>query len=53
MFDLNAWLLSLLVVISISIATWLVSLVRRDVSFVDSLWSLMILATLLLSLIHI
>ena len=47
MFDLNAWLLSLLVVISISIATWLVSLVRRDVSIVDSLWSLMILATLL------
>jgi steroid 5-alpha reductase family enzyme len=47
MFDLNAWLLSLLVVISVSIATWLVSLVRKDVSIVDSLWSLMILATLL------
>lgn len=47
MFDLNAWLLSLLVVFTISIAAWLVSLVRKDVSIVDSLWSLMILASLL------
>ena len=47
MFDLNAWLLSLLVVLSISVVTWLVSLVRKDVSIVDSLWSLMILASLL------
>jgi steroid 5-alpha reductase family enzyme len=38
MFDLNAWLLSLLVVFTISIAAWLVSLVRKDVSIVDSLW---------------
>ena len=50
-FDLNAWLLSLLVVIFISIATWLVSLVRKNVSIVDSLWSLMILATLVAYLV--
>jgi len=41
MLDLNAWLYSLLVVLAISVLTWLVSLVRKDVSIVDSLWSLM------------
>lgn len=51
MLDLNAWLYSLLVVLAISVLTWLVSLVRKDVSIVDSLWSLMILACLLAYLV--
>jgi steroid 5-alpha reductase family enzyme len=51
MMDFNAWLLSLLVVLAISFVTWLVSLVRKDVSIVDSLWSLMILASLLAYLV--
>jgi len=41
--ELNAWFGSLLAVLVASVAAWLVSVVRRDVSIVDSLWSLMIL----------
>lgn len=47
MFDLGSWLMSLPVVLSIGAVTWVVSLARKDVSIVDSLWSLMILACLL------
>jgi steroid 5-alpha reductase family enzyme len=43
MLELNAWTWSLLAVLSVSVATWLVSVVRRDVSIVDGMWSLMIL----------
>jgi len=45
--DLSALIWALLAVWSVSIVTWLVSLVRRDVSIVDSMWSLMILLCLL------
>ncbi len=33
----------MLAVLGVSVAAWLVSVARRDVSIVDSLWSLMIL----------
>lgn len=41
-FDLNAALFSLLAVCMLAVATWLVSVVKRDVSIVDSLWSILI-----------
>jgi steroid 5-alpha reductase family enzyme len=41
--ELSAWFWSLLAVLTVSVVAWLVSVVRRDVSIVDSLWSLMIL----------
>lgn len=43
MLDFNAWFYSLAAVLTFSVIAWLVSVVRRDVSIVDSLWSLMIL----------
>jgi steroid 5-alpha reductase family enzyme len=43
MIDWNAYLASLAVIFAAGFVTWLVSLVRRDVSIVDSLWSLMFL----------
>jgi steroid 5-alpha reductase family enzyme len=43
MLELSAWFWSLLAVLTVSVVAWLVSVVRRDVSIVDSLWSLMIL----------
>jgi len=46
----GAWFSSLLVVLAVSAAAWLVSVVRRDVSIVDSLWSLLILLALLVYL---
>lgn len=47
MLDLSALGLALLAVLTVSVVTWLVSVVRHDVSIVDSLWSLMILLCLL------
>lgn len=44
MFDLNTWLLALPVIGGIAAASWLVSLAKRDVSIVDSVWSLLIWA---------
>jgi steroid 5-alpha reductase family enzyme len=44
MFTWSAVLPALAVVGAIAVATWLVSLVRRDVSIVDSVWSVMIWA---------
>ncbi len=44
MFDLNAWLLALAVIMTMAVATWLISLPVRDVSIVDSVWSLLLLA---------
>jgi steroid 5-alpha reductase family enzyme len=44
MFDLNAWLAGLAALLVLATATWLVSIPRRDVSIVDSLWSLFFLA---------
>lgn len=43
----DALLLALAVIAAISVVAWLVSLVRRDVSFVDSLWSLFFLAAVI------
>lgn len=47
MLELSAWFSALAIVLTAAVATWVVSLVRRDVSIVDSLWSLMILLSLL------
>ncbi|MEQ8205137.1 MAG: DUF1295 domain-containing protein [Woeseia sp.] len=41
---LSPLLLALAVILSISVAAWVVSLILNDVSFVDSLWSLFFLA---------
>lgn len=46
MFDTTAYFLSLGVVLAFAICSWLLSVIRRDVSLVDSLWSLMILLSL-------
>jgi steroid 5-alpha reductase family enzyme len=47
MLELGALFYSLSVVLAVAVAAWLVSVSRRDVSIVDSLWSLMILLSLL------
>jgi steroid 5-alpha reductase family enzyme len=47
MLEAGAWFNSLIVVLAVAAIAWLVSVVRRDVSIVDSLWSLMILLCLL------
>ena len=46
MVDWGASISALGVAVAIGIAAWLYSVVRRDVSIVDGLWSLMILASL-------
>ena len=43
MFDLNASMLALGVILTAGTGLWLVSLLKRDVSIVDSLWPLMFL----------
>ena len=43
MFDLDSYLTGLLVALLAVSLTWVVSLVRRDVSIVDSVWSLLLL----------
>lgn len=40
---MQAYLTALLAILAVSAAAWLVSIVKRDVSFVDSLWSLFFL----------
>lgn len=44
MFDLNAWMTALPPIALLALATWIVSVFRRDVSIVDSVWSLFFLA---------
>jgi steroid 5-alpha reductase family enzyme len=44
MFNLNSFLAGLLVIAIAAFATWGVSLLKRDVSIVDSLWPLLFLA---------
>lgn len=44
MFDLDAWLWGLGAIVVIAIVTWLVSLLLRNASIVDSVWSLLFLA---------
>jgi len=41
--DTSAWLLALAVTLVVALVAWPVSVLRRDVSIVDSLWSLLIL----------
>lgn len=41
MFDLNLWLAGLIALSAVAVGGWLVSIPLRDVSIVDSLWSLM------------
>jgi len=44
MFDLNSILVGFVVVVTVAFATWCVSLLKRDVSIVDSVWPLLFLA---------
>jgi steroid 5-alpha reductase family enzyme len=39
MFDLNAYLIGLAAILAAGVLTWLISLLRKDVSIVDSLWA--------------
>lgn len=50
MFDLTSYLLGLAAILAAGTLTWLISLRRRDVSIVDSLWSLMFLLAALVYL---
>ncbi len=50
MLDVQAWLLAGAAVAAVAVTFWVVSLIRRDVSIVDSLWSLMFLLALLVYL---
>ena len=43
MFELSAYLIALLVILTAGTGVWLVSMLKRDVSIVDSLWSMMFL----------
>jgi steroid 5-alpha reductase family enzyme len=44
MFDLHTYLYGLAAITALVIATWVASIVKRDVSIVDSLWSILFLA---------
>lgn len=44
MFDLHLWLQALMVLLAMGVATWLLSIPLRNVSIVDSVWSLLIAA---------
>jgi len=44
MFDLHAYTLGLGAIIGLAVATWIISIFKRDVSIVDSLWSILFLA---------
>jgi steroid 5-alpha reductase family enzyme len=44
MFEFTTWLSALIVLVFAAVITWLVSLPLRNVSIVDSLWSLMLFA---------
>ena len=43
MFDFNSWLIALGATLAFAVLGWLASLIKRDVSIVDSMWSLMFL----------
>ncbi|MDT8319120.1 MAG: DUF1295 domain-containing protein [Xanthomonadales bacterium] len=45
--DLQAWLLALAAMLAAAVVTWVVSTFKRDVSIVDSLWSLLFLLGLM------
>ena len=44
MFDLHASLFGLVAILALAFITWVTSLLKRDVSIVDSVWSLLFLA---------
>jgi steroid 5-alpha reductase family enzyme len=44
MFDLHVYLMGLVTIIGLAVITWLYSVFKRDVSIVDSLWSILFLA---------
>lgn len=44
MFDLHAGVLALAAILIVAVATWLISIPKHDVSIVDSIWSLLLLA---------
>jgi steroid 5-alpha reductase family enzyme len=46
-FDLQAWVWGLGVILVIAVVTWVVSLVKRNASIVDSVWSLLFLAAVI------
>ena len=41
--NLHPYLIALIVILGIGVASWMLSVVKKDVSFVDSLWSLFFL----------
>jgi len=47
MFDLQAWFYAGAAIASAAVVFWLISVIRRDVSIVDSLWSLLFLLAVL------
>jgi len=44
MFDLHAYLAGLAAIVGLALITWIASIYKRDVSIVDSLWSILLLA---------
>jgi len=44
LFDLRIYLLGLAVIVALALVTWVFSIFKRDVSIVDSLWSILFLA---------
>lgn len=48
MFELNAWAWALVPIGALTVATWLVSVIKCDVSTVDSAWSLLFLSATLI-----
>jgi steroid 5-alpha reductase family enzyme len=50
MLDVQAWLVAGAAIGAVAVAGWLISIVRRDVSIVDSLWSLLFLLALVVYL---
>jgi steroid 5-alpha reductase family enzyme len=51
MFDLNMWLIALAATLGFGLIGWAISLLKRDVSIVDSMWSLMFLISMLTYLV--
>ena len=44
MFEMNAYLAGLGVLVAMGLITWVISVIKRNVSIVDSLWSIMFIA---------
>jgi steroid 5-alpha reductase family enzyme len=50
MIDIGAWFFALGAIVLVAVAAWILSVARRDVSIVDSLWSLFFLLAVLVYL---